>query len=243
MKMSAVSTFTRFRVGGLEPPCIPFTELRGDKWTIFQRLQFSGTDRWDSIPTMLISMSDTPCRDYVHFLEGVERSCLYLRLLPPLSTAHFLSARAVQDSFTQFNEFLLLSSLRKRLVWLLSLSLIFSRPSEWRYLHRGSLTRRAFPITDSISQQPFTAYRAADVPVIWVVAKPITWIEQVTYGVQIRYSTTELYRLSRGNSVPLYFPSVTVLFATVFWIASEKHFCRDSATKTLQNHPEHLKPL
>ena len=63
---------------------------------IFQRLQFSRMDRWDLIPTMLISMSDTPCRDYVHFLEGVERSCLYLRLLPPLSTAHFLSARAVQ---------------------------------------------------------------------------------------------------------------------------------------------------
>lgn len=56
---------------------------------------------------------------------------------------------------------------------LLSLSLIFSQPSEWWYLHRGSLTRRAFPLTDSISQQPFTAYRAADVPVIWVVANGI----------------------------------------------------------------------
>ena len=43
-------------------------------------------DRWDLIPTMLISMSDTPYGDYVHFLKGVERSCLYLRLLPPLST-------------------------------------------------------------------------------------------------------------------------------------------------------------
>ena len=63
---------------------------------VFQILQFSRMDRWDLIPTMLISMSDTPCRDYVHFLEGVERSCLYLRLLPPLSTAHLLSARAVQ---------------------------------------------------------------------------------------------------------------------------------------------------
>ena len=37
-----------------------------------------------------------------------------------------------------------------RLQWLLSLSLIFSQPSEWWYLHRGSLTRRAFPLTDSI---------------------------------------------------------------------------------------------
>ena len=33
---------------------------------------------------------------------------------------------------------------------LLSLSLIFSQPSEWWYFHRGSLTWRAFPITDSI---------------------------------------------------------------------------------------------
>ena len=38
----------------------------------------------------------------------------------------------------------------------------------------------------------------------------------MTHGLQIRYSTTELYRLSRGKSVPLYFPSVTVLFCDSF---------------------------
>ena len=53
----------------------------------------------------------------------------------------------------------------------------------------------------------------------------------MTHGLQIRYSTTELYRLSRGNSVPLYFPSVTVLFATVFWIASENTFAETPQLK------------
>ena len=92
-------------------------------------------------------------------------------------------------------------------------------------------------------QQPFTAYGAADVRAIWVVARADNPSRTDDYGVQIHCFTAKLYRLSSRRDDPLPSCSVTVLFATVFWIASEKRFRRDSATKTLQYHPGHLKPL
>ena len=81
-----------------------------------------------------------------------------------------------------------------------------------------------------LMQQPFTAYRAADVPVIWVAAwftvsasfflpfrelvsaqvllwKPMTRLELITSTLQVWRSTIELHRLSRkasfGKNLPL----------------------------------------
>ena len=50
-------------------------------------------------------------------------------------------------------------------------------------------------------QQPFTAYSAADVPVIWVAARADNPGRTDDYGVQIHCFSTKLYRLSRA--VPL----------------------------------------
>ena len=103
-------------------------------------------------------------------------------------------------------------------------------------------------------QQPFTAYRAADVPVIRVVAifvwnasfclpfrelvsaqvsirKPIDGLEPPTYRLQGDCTAIVLYRLSRGKAVPFSFLSVTVLCATVLWIASENTFAETPQLK------------
>ena len=51
------------------------------------------------------------------------------------------------------------------------------------------------------------------------------------YGVQIHGFATKLYRLSRGKAVPFSFLSVTVLYATVFWFASENTFAETPQLK------------
>ena len=61
--------------------------------------------------------------------------------------------------------------------------------------------------------------------------KPIDGLEPPTYRLQGDCTVIVLYRLSRGKAVPFSFLSVTVLYATVFWIASENTFAETPQLK------------
>ena len=52
--------------------------------------------------------------------------------------------------------------------------------------------------------------------------QPIIWIEQMTHGLQIRYSTTELYRLSRAVPLSTDCPLLRFFLWQFFWDSHQK---------------------
>ena len=187
MIMSAVSTCTRLRVGGLEPLCMPFTQLREIE-TNFRRLQFFGMRKTGLEPIFnVLGHTSIFLRLFSHsksqpwtYLCNPDFLCYFRHYPRPFSVCkgcagliNIIHSDILCDHVPDFNidgfnvfslAFWKATSKTFRALNSLHFSFALSRKCKSSiYYHNYFMSespRRFF------LQQPFTAYRAADVPVI-----------------------------------------------------------------------------